>query len=82
MNAVNLRIGHLVIDGLGIEARDGPRLRAAIETELARLLGQGGEWGGSHLLPVLGGEPLPAPDPRPEGLGAQIGAAIHASLPR
>ena len=81
MTTVNLRIDHLVLDGTGLETRDGPRLRAAIEAELTRLLGEGA-WGGHRLLQVVRAEPLAPAAPHPESLGAQIGAAIHASLPR
>ncbi len=83
MSTVNLRIEHLVLDGLRQENRDGPRLRAAIEAELARLLGEGaGEWGGHRFEPVVRGAPLMANHARPEGLGDAIAASIHASLAR
>ena len=80
---VNLRIEHLVLDGLALETRNAPRLREAIEAELARLLGEGGRaWGGHRLEPVVRGEPLTARDTRPEGFGSAVAASIHASLPQ
>lgn len=87
MSAVNLRIGHLVIDGLGIESRDRLRLRVAIEAELARLIGAGGDLSALRSQPEVRGEaldvPAPrAPDLRAEAIGTQIGAAIHQSLAR
>lgn len=83
MSTVNLRIEHLVLDGLALETRNAPRLREAIEAELARLLGESGrEWGGHQLQPELRGGPLHSPDTRPESLGAAVGAAINASLPQ
>jgi hypothetical protein len=35
---INLHIERLILDGLPLEARDGAAVRAAVETELARLL--------------------------------------------
>jgi hypothetical protein len=83
VSTINLRIEHLVLDGLELETRDGPQLRAAIETELARLLGEGALAAGGHqLVPVLRGALPTAPGRGPEGLGSAIGAAIHGSLPQ
>jgi hypothetical protein len=40
--SVHLHIDRLVLDGVNVRAADRPRLQAAIESELARLIAGGG----------------------------------------
>ena len=40
--SVRLHIDRLVLDGVNVRAADRPRLQAAIESELARLIASGG----------------------------------------
>jgi len=77
---IDLHIERLVLDGLELGAADGPRVAAAIEAELARMLRAGG------LHPALArGAALPsvaAPHEQlPSCAGArEVGGAVARSL--
>jgi len=78
--SIRLHIDRVVLDGIDVAAADRPHLRAAMETELARLIGERG------LAPELaGGIAVPSVRaPRIElGAGArpaQIGTAIAGAV--
>jgi hypothetical protein len=79
---INLHIEHLVLDGLPVTARQGELIQAAVESELARILGADGlpEMAGVALKnlscePIqLGRENQPAPT------GNQIAQAVYSGL--
>jgi len=84
--SVRLHIEHLVLDGLPLEAADGPAVRTAVEAELTRLLtesglGPGLRNGGAYDA-APGAELRLSPTPGPGAVGRQIGAAAHRSLSR
>lgn len=81
---INLHIERLVVDGLPLEQRQGPLLRAAVQQELTHLLADG------HLVAQLGaggasafvnGGSMPLTErPSPGRLGEQIAAAVYGGL--
>lgn len=79
---VALRIDHLVLDGIGLHARDADALRRAIESELLRLLQAGAlQAGGGSLARIdapaiaLDGASMQAHD-----AGARIAHSLHAAI--
>ena len=81
---INLHIDRLVLDGLPIEHRQGPLLKAAVEAELSRLLTADGL---ANSLMTGGATPsVPAPgiqlanESSPQQLGEQIGRAVYGGL--
>jgi hypothetical protein len=81
---IRLNIERLVIDGLPLGSAGADALRAAVEGELSRLLGEGGLAGGLQTggaLPVLRGGAVRAGDPSDPGrLGRQIAGAIYEGI--
>lgn len=81
---INLHIDRLVLDGLPIEHRDGPLVKAAVEVELGRLLTAKGL--ANSLLSGGATPSVPAPgiqvphDPNPARLGQQIGRAVYRGI--
>lgn len=83
MSNVTLHIERLVIEGLPVGSHDGPLVQAAIEAELARLIGEGAF--SDHrvrdtAIPFVRGEPLALAGSGGTALGTQIGRAIHAEI--
>jgi hypothetical protein len=79
---INVSIERLVLDGLPMSRSQGVRVQAAVETELARLLGKEGL---SHLstgaVPHLSTNSIQVTgDSKPAQLGHQIARAIYSSL--
>jgi hypothetical protein len=81
---VQLHIDRLVLDGLAVSAADRPRLQAAIEHELARLITANGI---SPALAAGGAMPsiaVPqitlAPNAKPAQLGASIAGALYGGV--
>ena len=81
---VRLHIDRLVLDGIEIGPADRPRLQAAIEQELARLIGAGGispELAGGVALPSVSAPQIAlAPDAKPAQLGASIAGAVYGGV--
>jgi hypothetical protein len=81
---IHLHIERLVLAGLPLSAADGPRVRAALEVELSRLLAQG------RLLPSLdAGGAIPSlsagavgfgTERGPNEFGREIAGALSASI--
>lgn len=81
---INLHIKRLVLDGLPVESHQGALIQSAIETELARLLAEGGlaselmSGGALSRMPAssiqLTSEATPAP------LGQQIAGAVYGGI--
>jgi hypothetical protein len=77
---IRLHIDRVVLDGIGLAAADRPHLRAAMESEIARLIGERG------LSPELAGG-IAVPSVRAPGIElgadarpAQIGTAIAGAV--
>ena len=81
---INLHIERLVLNGLDFESRNGPQLQAAVETELARLLGQGGlgqDWQTGGAVPgVRAGDIRLTAQGGAGDLGKQIAGSIYGSI--
>jgi hypothetical protein len=83
---INLHIERLIIDGVPLEAGGASRLKAAVESELARLLAEGGLapelWGGGALPSVGAGHIQAAGERDAVGLGRQIAHATYGGIGR
>lgn len=80
---IELRIGELVLDGL--EGVDGQAVGAAVQRELARLLGSGGvppAWrrSGLQVTRLDAGAFTVTPGSPSEDVGAHVARAVHGSL--
>ncbi len=81
---IDVRIDHLVLDGLPVGPGQGQLVRAAVEAELTRLFAAGGASAGL----ARGGDRPDArgvaisfnTDDTPATLGARIGRAIHGGI--
>jgi hypothetical protein len=81
---INLHIDHIVLEGLDVSWRERPLLQTAVETELARLLGENGlssgllAGGAMSVLP--GGSVQLSEQPDPIALGQQIARAVYGGI--
>ena len=81
---INLRINELILDGLPVARRERPALQAAVEGELARLLGERGlhpalQGGGAQPSLRAGGMHVQG-EGSPARVGAQIARAVYEGL--
>jgi len=81
---VNLHIKCLILEGLPINAAQGPAVQAAVEAELTRLLTDHGgaqtlEQGGA-LAYWRGGALSAAQGDTPASLGEKIGRAVYGGI--
>jgi hypothetical protein len=83
---VRLHIDRVVLDGVDVAAADRPRLRAAIERELARLIGSGGiapDLARGAALPRVPAPPVElARGAKPAQLGNAIAGAVYGGIGR
>jgi hypothetical protein len=83
---INLHIERLVLDGIAVSHREQRQLQAALEAELAHLLGQGGLapslLGGGMLPDVPAGAISPPAEGQPAQLGQQIARAVYGGIRR
>lgn len=81
---IELNIERLVLDGLAATPRERAQIRAAVETELSRLLSEGGlarELAGGVALPALAaGHVQVGGDLDPRHLGEQIARAVYEGI--
>ena len=81
---INLHIERLVLEGLPIERRQGPQLRAAVERELIRLLTDGSSLAqlstSGSAASINGGAIHMARGADAAGLGKQIAVAVHGGI--
>jgi hypothetical protein len=81
---IELHIERLVVEGLPVEQRQGPRLQAAVEQELARLLAAGGVLAqfntGTAMAVIDGGTIQWGAGSDAAGIGKQIAAAVNGGL--
>ena len=82
--SIGIHIERLILDGLPIARRDRPRLQAAIEEELARLLANGSlavDLQTPGMLPRLSGGTLELTgNEEPHLLGKRIARAIYRGI--
>ncbi len=81
---IYLQIDRLVLDGLGLAYADRELLSAAVEAELARLLGEGGlsdSFSGGAAVAALPRAAIEvAAGAEPGQLGAQIAQAVYSGI--
>jgi hypothetical protein len=81
---INLHIEHLILDGLPLNTADSATVQAALQTELTHLLTENGLAPGLQHRDALTGLRTPdvrlSPNPAPDSVGRDIGAAIHEGL--
>ena len=80
---VQLHIERLILDGLPVTAAQGPRVKAAMEAELTRLLVEGGlshELGGGAIPQVRAGNLQFSPECSPVHLGKQIAQSAYGGI--
>jgi hypothetical protein len=82
---VRVHVERLVLEGIPLEPQAGPRLQAAVEAELTRLLAAEVPplLRGGGAVPVLHAEAGPlVGEGRPAPVGAQVARALYRSLSR
>ena len=81
---VRLHIDRLVLDGVNLSAGGRPRLQAAIEAELTRLIAAGGlspELARGIAVPsVRAPQMTVTPDAKPAQLGSAIAASVYGGV--
>lgn len=81
---VRLHIDRLVLDGVSVSAGGRPRLQAAIEAELTRLIASGGispELARGIAVPSIRAPQMPlASDAKPAQLGSAIAGAVYGGV--
>jgi hypothetical protein len=79
---VNLHIERLVLDGSPLQSGDGPRVAAAVERELARLLGSGAMVRGRSVAAasVAAAPVMVHPGMRPQAFGRSIAESVYGGL--
>lgn len=80
----NVHIERLILEGLPVSIQDGPRIRAAVESELASLLrnkGLSAELRIGGMLPYSTASPLQLEKKNnPGNFGRQIARSIHGGI--
>lgn len=83
---ISVHIERLVLDGLPMSRHDGPKVRAAVEAELARLLGSQGlsnEFRSGGAFATLTANPLRLESrTNPRQIGRQIARSVHGGFAR
>jgi hypothetical protein len=80
---IELNIEWLILDGLPLEKRHAPMVRAAVERELTRLLtlhGLDHEWSGGAVPKVRASSIRLTKETHPNRLGRQIAQAVFSGL--
>jgi len=82
--SIHLHIERLVLDGLPLEAAQGPAVQAAVEAELTRLLADRGltpglRFGGAVAM-ARGSDIRIADGDTPARLGEKIAGAVHGGV--
>ncbi len=83
---IRVHIERLILDGLPVERRQGPLVRASVEQELRRLLAAGGLADrlrrGGALPEVRAGDVQLAGKSQPARLGQQIARSVYDGIGR
>jgi hypothetical protein len=81
---INLHIQRLILEGLPVTATQHPRVQAAVESELARLLGMGGLsqqlHAGGAVPHTRGTELKLTTETYPEMIGWQIARSVYGGI--
>jgi hypothetical protein len=81
---VNVHIERLILDGLPLTRSQGPLVQAAVEAELARLLGEGGLasslQAGGALPSLRAGAIQLASNGNPQQIGIQIAQSVYGGI--
>ena len=81
---IQLHIERLILDGVPLGAGEGPRLQAAVEIELGRLLGERGMANGLvsdvAVDSVRGGAVQLGPNVGSAALGKQVAQAVYGGI--
>jgi hypothetical protein len=79
---INVHIERLILDGLPVDGRQGSVLKAGVEAELVRLLGEKGLSGISATMVerLSGGMIQLTGKSRPADLGQQIAQSIYTAM--
>lgn len=81
---INLHIERLVLDGIQLEGGQHPLLQTAVETELTRLVNDGGLSSGlmrgGAVPQIPAGAIRLSEDSNPNNLGQQIAQAIYGGI--
>ena len=81
---IAVHIERLILDGLPLEKRHAPQVKAAVENELARMLADYGladEWRSGGAVPQAPASGIQlASEPHPTRLGRQIAQAVHSGI--
>jgi hypothetical protein len=81
---IRIHIDELVLQGLPVTSAQGPRIKAAVEAELHRLVlanGLGHEFHGGGARPAVRPGPFPAtPSASPAQLGRQIAKSVYGGI--
>jgi hypothetical protein len=83
---IDLRIEHLVLDGLPLAAVDSQHIKTAVTAELTRLLSEGGisgELSGGVAVPNVSAAGFQfEPKAKPQQVGRQIAQSVYAGIGR
>lgn len=81
---INLHIERLVLDGLPLEAKDGAAIRAALESDLTRLLSQSADvsgWQTGGATPSIRADAIQLTvQSSPAQIGRQIAGSIYGGI--
>jgi hypothetical protein len=80
---IKLHIDHLILEGLPVSSAQGPRVRAAVESELTRLLAAGGlspELRGGAVPRVRAGNLQFSAESSPAQLGKKIARSVYGGI--
>jgi hypothetical protein len=78
---IRIHIDHLVLEGLPLGHHEGPLVQAAVEAELARLMGGGAPPpSGGATARVMAPAISIAPNNSPTHLGQQIAQSVHGGI--
>jgi hypothetical protein len=76
---IRIHIEHLVLEGLPLGAHEGPQVQAAVEAELARLMGGGAPPPGGATARVTA-LAISLANASPTHLGQQIARSVHGGI--
>lgn len=82
---IKVHIEHLVLEGLPVERRHGPQVKAAVEEELSRLIAEGGlapdlALGGA--VPSVRADRINSIGKGPAQIGKQIARSVYRGMNR